>query len=219
MGMWLEEKPDYFRRLIWDKARQPTGNEERRFADGLIAEMQSLEVPFDDFRPFAYIDNTNVKTCRPGAGPVDDGRRRENAHDLQRAFCSTYIKAHGLKGQCVCIPNGMWANVWGSSMRHNDKGVLNMSGLTDFLIDWFAENNMQLPGGAFPSMYADAIYENTLVVTRRIEDPANEMEELLNLRMNACRQVIEHLFGDLFQLFDLLNKKKKFRLYKKGKEM
>ena len=70
MGMWLEEKPDYFRRLIWEKARQPTGNEERRFADGLIGEMQTLEVPFDEFRPFAYIDNTNVKTCRPGAGPV-----------------------------------------------------------------------------------------------------------------------------------------------------
>ena len=219
MGMWLEEKPDYFGRLIWEKARQPTRNEERRFADGLIGEMQSLEVPFDDFWPFSYIDNTNVKTCRPGAGPVDDGRRRENAHDLQRAFYSTYIKANGLKGQCVCIPNGMWANVWGSSMRHNDKGVLNMSGLTDFLIDLFAANNMQLPGGAFPSMYADTIYENTLVVTRRIEDPANEMEDLLNLRMNACRQVIEHWFGDLFQLFDLLNRKKKFRIYRKGKEM
>ena len=68
-------------------------------------------------------------------------------------------------------------------------------------------------------MYADAIYDNTLVVTRRIEDPANDMEELLNVRMNACRQVIENLFGDLFQMFDLLNRKKKFRIYRKGKEM
>ena len=77
---------------------------------------------------------------------------------------------------------------------------------------------MQLPGGALPSMYGDAIYENTLVVTRRIEDPANDMEELLNLLMNACEQVIEHLFGDLFQMFDLLNRKR-FRIYRKGKEM
>ena len=78
---------------------------------------------------------------------------------------------------------------------------------------------MQLPGGAFCSMYADVIYDNTLVVMRRIEDPANDMEEILNVRMNTYRQVIEHLFGDLFQLFDLLNRKKKFRIYRKGKEM
>ena len=104
-------------------------------------------------------------------------------------------------------------------MRHNDRGVLNLLGLTDYLIDLFAENNMELPAGAFPSMYADAIYDNTLVVTRRIEQPGNHMEELLNLRMNACRQSIEHLFGDLFNLFDLLTNKKKFKLYRNGKEM
>ena len=74
---------------------------------GEINSLEGLQIDFNTFRVFGYLDTTHVKTCRPGAGPVENGDRREDAYDLQRAFCLTYLKAHGLKVQSICLPNGM----------------------------------------------------------------------------------------------------------------
>ena len=78
---------------------------------------------------------------------------------------------------------------------------------------------MKLEDGSLHSLYADAIYRNTLIVTRRIEDPEGYEEEMLNSRMNCARQSIELLYGDTMEKWQLLNKKRKFRLFKTGKEM
>ena len=122
MDLWFEHI-DSFRERIWYKVVNPTDKEEREMEDGKVDEMEELMLPLESFRIFGYLDTSHVKACRPGSGPVEDGRRRENAHNIQRAFCSTYLKAHGLKFQSVCLPNGMWGNAWGCSMRHNNLGV------------------------------------------------------------------------------------------------
>ena len=183
-----------------------------------MEEMEDLVIPFEVFRLFGYLDTTHVKTCRPGSGPVEDGSRRNKAHQIQKAFCSTYLKAHGLKFQSVCLPNGMWGNAWGCLMRHNDLGVLNLSGLADDMIQKFAENGIVLENGSLPALFCDSIYHNTLVLARKIENPT-DAEELLNERCNSARQSIELLYGDLFGLFHLLHYKDKFCLFRKGKEM
>ena len=103
-------------------------------------------------------------------------------------------------------------------MRHNDLGVLNLSGLADDLIQKVAKNGIVLENGSQPALFCDLIYYNTLVFTRNIENPT-DAEELLNERCNSARQSIELLYGDLFGLFHLLHYKDKFCLFCKGKEM
>ena len=97
-----------------------------------------------------FIDDTNHRTCRPGSGPngeYDHADRKDNAHNIQAAFYSGYMKGHGLKYQTILLPNGMWGSVYGSSLRHNDKGVLNMSGLVDYLMEILPPiENVGLPG-------------------------------------------------------------------------
>ena len=154
---------------------------------------------------FSFLDTTHVKTCRPGAGPVDatDGDRREGAWNIQRAFCSTYLKCNGLKCQTVMLPNGMWGSIYIASVRHNDLGMVNLSALPDLLLQHFVNHNITIGNGGYPSMYGDAIYNNTLVITRKIENAVEgTFEWYLNKRLNSARQCIEHgyldLFGELF---------------------
>ena len=82
------------------------------------------------------VPKTIIKTTCPGSGPVDNSEhaaQRAGAHDIQRAFYSGYMRAHGLKYQTLILPNGMLGSVWGSAISHNDIGVLNMSGLETHL--------------------------------------------------------------------------------------
>ena len=104
-------------------------------------------------------------------------------------------------------------------MRHNDLGVLNLSCLADDLITKFSEMGIELDDGSLPALFCDAIYHNTLVIARRIEDSQSRGEELLNKMCNLARQNIELMYGDLFGLFCLLHVKQKFRMYRQGKEM
>ena len=177
-----------------------------------------LDIDFDSFRPFGYIDCTHLETARPGAGPIEVGegsRRRQGACLIHRAFCNTYVKKHGLKFQSLMLPNGMWASAYGSSVRHNDLGMLNLSALPDQLLQYFVENNVALGGdNSFPSMYGDSIYHNTLVVTRKIANAAEgSLEELLNKRMNCGREAVEHGYGQMGEHFKLFEKKRKFQLF------
>lgn len=68
--------------------------------------MEELIINLGSFRPCGYIGDTNVKSCPPGAGPVRGGYMQHNEFEIQRAFCSTYTKAHDLKSQTIYLPNG-----------------------------------------------------------------------------------------------------------------
>ena len=118
----------------------------------------------------------------------------------------------------------MWAFAYGASQRHNDLGFLNLSALPDQVLEYFIENDVSLgeDGDEFvyPAMYGDGIYHNTLVVTGKIESAVQgSVEELINKRMNCGRESVEHGFGDLGEHFKLLKVKKKFSVFKNGKEM
>ena len=92
------------------KVCYPTQKERREFAEVQSDELIELDIDFDTFCPFAYIDSTHLKTTHPGAGPIEKGecaRRRNSAFEIQRAFCNTYIKVNELKFQIIMLPNGM----------------------------------------------------------------------------------------------------------------
>ena len=158
---------------------------------------------------FGFIDDTDHRTCKPGSGPNGDydyASRKDNAHNIQAAFYSGYMKSQGLKYQTVLLHNGMWGSVYGSAMRHNDKGVLNMSGLVDYMMSILPP----IQGVGLPGLYGDRIFDTYAVLYRAILNP-DENEEILNRRMNSLRESIELAYGSLFNYFHFLRDKSKIK--------
>jgi hypothetical protein len=71
-------------------------------------------------------------------------------------FLGRYLRGHGLKYQNLLIPNGMVAGLFGTSMSHNDIGVLNMSRLMRYLVDVFYPE-YSLAGGLLPCQHYTGI--------------------------------------------------------------
>ncbi len=103
----------------------------------------------------------------------------------------------------------MVAGVFGSSASHNDVGVLNSSWLQDYLEDVLVPDHV-MARGVLPALYADAIFQHinhATIITRY--DLIGTREEIdfhqrLNFRMSGIHQSIEHMYGQLFNLFQLL---------------
>jgi hypothetical protein len=69
-----------------------------------LDEDEVLEILYDSFRVFGFIDCTDFRTTRTGSGPMPDGSRRPYAFEIQREFYSRYFRAHGLKIYLFCCP-------------------------------------------------------------------------------------------------------------------
>ena len=81
-------------------------------------------MPYENFKTFGFIDDRAHRTRRSGSGPDGDYdylSRKHNAHIIQAAFLSEYLKGQRLKYQTVLLPNGLWGSV---AMRRNHKGIL-----------------------------------------------------------------------------------------------
>lgn len=74
-----------------------------------------------------------------------------------------------------------------------------MSGLTDHLIEFFINNNLQLENGTITGLYGDAIFQNSFIIIRRIEDSVDRLEDVLNFHMNCTRKRSYHLYGNMSQ--------------------
>ena len=78
---------------------------------------QDVNVPFDRFRPFGFIDCMTTQTSRPGSGPRNEEQEREDdAYAIQRAFFTSYGKKRGMKTQAIYLPNGMVSHVFFTSI-------------------------------------------------------------------------------------------------------
>lgn len=106
------------------------------------------------------------------------------------------------------LPNGLWGSGYGSAMRHNDKGVLNMSGLVDYLVSLLHP----IHGDILPGLYGGNIYPRLPVIFRSIQNPQDDMEWLLNKRNNSFRQSIELGYGNMFEIFHIMRDKAKHKL-------
>ncbi len=104
-------------------------------------------------------------------------------------------------------------------MSHNNIGVLNMSTLTAYMENILYPNNV-MARGVLPALYGDSIFMNLSYATilARYDLVGNaEMDYLirkLNRRMSGVRQSIELMYGQLFNLFCLLQAKWQIKIFR-----
>jgi len=194
MEYWASSTDD-FRKAIWEKVCID--------GDGDIL------MPFGEFYNFAFMDCIQHSTCSPGSGPINaNNDRRENRFEIQRAFYTAYGKKWGLKSQGLLLPNGMIGNAWSCSIAHNDKGVVNLSGIEEELLRVLAPYKIGLH---FPTVYTDEIYEISEVINKR----NGQVGEYFD-KMSSERQNVEHLFGATVNLWKRLSKKYTWKIMKQG---
>ena len=151
---------------------------------------QDIDIPFEHFRIFGWIDCLMHLMCMPGAGPRgDDDKHHPENYDTQRAFFSNYAKGWGMKSQVLAIPNGIVASLFFTSLTDNDKGVINISGIEEelerVLQPYRLHNNT-----VFPAIYGDQIYDVSSVIVQ-----SGGRNDDFHIRMNSSRIDIEHMFG------------------------
>ena len=110
----------------------------------------------------------------------------------------------------------MWGSIWSCSMKYNDLGALNMSGLAEYLLQ--IPPSVETDGGDMINMtiYGDSIFGLSLTILRKIANPKIKEEQLLNQHLNRCITSDEMLYGELFNLFTLLSTKRKLKLLHDG---
>ncbi len=99
-----------------------------------------------------------------------------------------------------------------TELWQNDSGLLNMSGLNDYLVGLLLGN---LVGQLLPCLYCDGIFANLATILPRYTSPTPE-ERLLNLKLASQRQCIKHVFGDHGNRFKLFSVPHYLRLFNQG---
>ena len=179
------------------------------------------EMPFERFRPFAFLDDYGIATNSVGDN-IDQNNRPASLQDrdIQRSFYSGYFRDHGLKVQVVYLPNGFIGSVWIGSLAHNDQGMQNFSGLNDYLITLL--QTQRLSNGLYlPALYADGIFRPlpTIIPRHTLTGRRGSLtraERIMNKRMSSCRVSIEHVLGLHSNLFAVFRRPELLRLYHSG---
>jgi hypothetical protein len=88
----------------------------------------------------------------------------------------------------------MIGSVFEASWNINDNGILNLSGLADYLVS-FLQPIASGVGNFFPAVYGDGIFALSATVFGRYAAPLADWEEIVNIRMAPLRICVEHLFS------------------------
>lgn len=124
------------------------------------------------------------------------------------------MKGHGL----ITLPNGMYGNAWGATLSHNDRGMINMSGLEEYLSSHVVTRSVgnDEDGMFYPAVYGDSIYVPSEVIQKAVDinsiEENKEMFKTLNRRLNRSRTSIENHFGLMFNEWALLKEKGRHKL-------
>lgn len=195
---WIPSQIHMCRQLIYD-ALSDGAIEESIYENGNLINREWILHHFDfsSFRPFGFLDDFCIPTSRPG----DSANRTEQyEQDIQRAFYSGYLRAHGLKAQIVYLPIGVIGSVFITEIRQNDNGVQNMSGLNNYLLQLL---HGVFVGNMFPALYCDGIFSVLTTILPQFRNPSPDLN-FLNMRLASLRESIEHLLADhrtRFRLF------------------
>jgi hypothetical protein len=212
MSIWTPQIHE-FRHAIWNKLQDGVVNVRR--PDGSEIDYEVL-IPFEQFRVFGWLDDTDMTTTRPRPGRQTNqqptNRQLEDLRDVQRAFYNRYFRGHGLKAQAVHLPNGMIGSIFICSQRHNDNGVQNLSGLNDYLVSLLEPLywNGDIP--VYPALYADRIFAVLATIVRPYLQP-NDEQAIVNTRMASLREDIEHKFSQVFNLYQVLRASWRHQLF------
>jgi len=210
LDQWIPNWLDTCRQLIYD-ALSSDAIEEVEFHEGQVVDRMWILHHFDfsSIRIFGFLDDFAMPTARPGDSV---SRANDLEHDVQREFYSGYLRKHGLKAQVVYLPIGIIGSVFITELRQNDSGVLNMSGLNDYLVGLLSGN---LVGRLLPCLYCDGIFANLATIVPRYTNPSHE-ERVLNIKLASHRQCIEHVFGDHRIRYKLFSVPHSLRLFNNG---
>jgi hypothetical protein len=103
-----------------------------------------------------------------------------------------FICRHALKALVVFLPIELIGSVFIAEQQQNDTGVLNTSGLNDYLVRIL---DGCLVGGLFPCLYCDGIFPNLAMIVPCFVNPSPD-QTLQNIIFASQRQCLEHVFGD-----------------------
>lgn len=203
IDMWVNEIDD-FRCAIW-----------KSFTELLVGKDGNptrFDVDLANWPIAFFLDCTTQLTCRPGGG----GEQTSYVSLLQKAFYSGYVKRHGLKFQTLWAPNGMFVSVFGSSLRVQDNGMVNISGLNSYL-----ETRMPVlesEHGSFQAKaYGDAIYsDRSCIVGRAKKNNDDEWRKMIDKQLGRKRTSVENSYAGLKAFAGLFAKDKAFKIMNKG---
>ena len=120
---------------------------------------------------------------------------------LRRLFILGIFVATGSRHRLCTHPSILLGQCLLPSLGRNS-GVLNMSGLNDYLVGLISGN---LVGRLLPCLYCYGIFANLATILPRFTNSTPE-EWLRNLKLVSQKQCIEHVFGDhrvRFKLFSV----------------
>ena len=106
----------------------------------------------------------------------------------------------------------MIGSIYICSLRHNDNGVQNLSGLNDYLVSLLNPIYQQNGNGVYPAVYGDGIFATLATIMRPFPNP-NHYQKIVNTRMASIREDIEHKFAQLFGLFHILRSQSRLNLF------
>jgi len=190
---------------------QPAEGAPRHWVEGL-----EYNDPADPFRIFGFLDCSNFRTNTPRTGPSDrfEGAARfDDEYDVQRAVYSGWKKIHGVKVATIVMANGLQALYGPISARRNDIDAVNTSNLDPFLRE--IQNGQQFRycvfgDGAFKALStADSTIRSYHEAVIGAPLDVNQIHE--NLVMRKVRVEIEHVYGEITNLFDLTDKNNEWK--------
>lgn len=112
----------------------------------------------------------------------------------------------------LLLPNGMIGSIFICSLRHNDNGVQNLSGLNDYLVS-ILDPLYQVGGNlVYPAVYGDGIFATLACIVKPYQSP-NHYQKIVNTRFSSLREDIEHKFAQVFGLFQVLRVTSRHRLF------
>jgi hypothetical protein len=112
----------------------------------------------------------------------------------------------------------MIGSIYICSLRQNDNGVLNLSGLNEYLILLLEPLYWRGQQPVYPAVYGDAIFTNLATITRGYPDP-NHVQRIVNTRMSSLREDIEHKFSLVFNLYQVLRCSWRFQMFFNGEHI
>ena len=131
---------------------------------------------------------------------------------------SRYFRAHGLKAQVLLLPNGMIGSIYVCSLRQNDNGVQNLSGLNDYLLSLLSPLHTRNGNDIYPAVYGDGIFATLATVMKPYPNPNHE-QRIINTRFSSLREDIEHKFAQVFGLYRILNMQSSHHLFWNGEHV
>jgi hypothetical protein len=196
--MWVDHTPSFCQAFCAQLNSPPTPAELQLDENLYVDDVLQLDPATAQI--WGIIDRTDMRTTRVGSGPLLYGSRRSTAFEMQHEFYSHHFHAHDIKYLSIHLPNGLNGAVFGSRLSDNDNALLNFSGASSYLMQ-ILEPIPEI--GLFPSIYGDSIISLTLTIQGYIRN-MDDIESIRNRRMNSCRMCIEHGYGQLFNLFQII---------------